>query len=200
MAAKQSEPTVDVVRRRLLGIAAAGAALLIAPSVEAVTKRREPPRLTKKRRDIRPDRALSFYNTHTSESLRITYWTGGRYVPDALKEVRYLLRDHYNDRQHHIDPQLLDLLYGLRTKVGANKPIHVVSGYRSPETNAILRLNSDGVATKSLHMEGKAIDIRVPGVRLSQLRRAALTLRRGGVGYYPSSDFLHMDTGPLRIW
>lgn len=145
-------------------------------------------------------RRLSFYHTHTSERLDVVYCEQGRYLPDALAEVNNLLRDFRTGEVHAIDPRLLDLLFALRETTDPDGHYEIISGYRSPVTNATLRDHSTGVAEHSLHMDGKAIDIRVPGFDTARLRRAALALRQGGVGYYPESDFVHVDTGRVRYW
>jgi uncharacterized protein YcbK (DUF882 family) len=121
-------------------------------------------------------------------------------VPDALATVNHFLRDFRTSEVHVIDPSLLDLLHELAGITGSTQPFQVISGYRSPATNEMLRRHSEGVAAGSLHMKGQAIDIRVAGVPLDALHRAALDLRRGGVGYYPASDFVHVDTGRVRRW
>lgn len=147
------------------------------------------------------ERTLSLYNTHTSESLSsVVYWADGDYLPEALADINFLLRDHRTDMVKPIDPKLFDLLYTLSTKLENPKPYQIISGYRSPESNRQLRQRSSGVAKKSFHLAGRAADIRLPGHNLSQIRRAALNLRAGGVGYYPKSNFIHVDTGPLRSW
>lgn len=147
------------------------------------------------------ERKLSFYNTHTSESVKAVYWADGGYVPEGLREVNKILRDWRTDEVAPIDRELLDLLSHLRNVTDAeSKSIHIISGYRSPKTNNMLREHSNGVAKKSLHQLGKAIDIRIPGVDLGYLRKAALSLKEGGVGYYPSQDFVHVDTGRVRFW
>lgn len=149
-----------------------------------------------------PEKHLSFYNLHTGENLRALYWEKGTYLPDALQEINYILRDYRTGEIIGIDARLLDLLWSLGRKVGMNpaRAFHLVSGYRSPETNALLRRHDPDVAKNSLHMAGKAADIRVPGCSLAHLRRAALDLGAGGVGYYPGSGFVHVDTGPVRRW
>ena len=145
-------------------------------------------------------RALSLNNLHTGEKLTRTYWEDGEYLSEPLSDIDYLLRDYRTDDIHPIDPQLLDVLHQLQHEVGSRKAFEIISGYRSPKTNAMLRGNSGGVAKKSLHMQGKAIDIRLPGQDLGRLRQAALSLKAGGVGYYPKSNFLHIDTGGVRHW
>ncbi len=146
------------------------------------------------------ERALAFYHTHTGERLRTVYWAQGAYIDDGLDEINRILRDHRADEVTRIDPRLLDLLYAIQNRLHTRQPFHVISGYRSPETNASLRRRGIGVAKNSLHMRGKAIDIRVPDHASKQVRRVALALRGGGVGYYPRSNFIHVDTGRVRRW
>ena len=146
------------------------------------------------------ERALSFYQTHTGESLRLVYWAEGDYLQDSLLEIKHLLRDHRNDEERAIDPLLLDLLHRIRSGLDTAEPFNVISGYRSPATNNALHARSHGVASHSLHMEGMAIDIRIPGRDLKQLKEYATALRGGGVGYYPDSDFVHVDVGRVRYW
>ena len=146
------------------------------------------------------ERTLRLYNTHTGESLRSIFWAEGQFVPDALKDINKLLRDHRSNTIAQIDPQLLMLLDRVSSKFGGTDVLHVISGYRSPETNAKLAKASGGVAKHSMHLEGKAIDIRMPGKDLAKLHKAALSVRGGGVGYYTDSQFVHMDTGRLRNW
>jgi uncharacterized protein YcbK (DUF882 family) len=145
-------------------------------------------------------RSLDFVHTHTGERLAVEYFGGGAYVPDALTTVNHFLRDFRTGDVHSIDPHLLDLLHGLTGLTGSQRPYQVISGYRSPVTNDMLRHRSEGVAAGSLHMQGQAIDIRLADVPLVALQRAALALRGGGVGYYPASDFVHVDTGRVRHW
>jgi len=145
-------------------------------------------------------KVLAFHNTHTGDQLNLTYFEQGRYIKDALHEINHLLRDYHDGTVHPIDPALLDQLYDLKHTLGVRKPFHIVSAYRSPATNADLRKHSDGVAKNSLHMEGRAIDIRIEGLDTQRIRNAALAMRRGGVGYYERSDFVHLDTGSVRTW
>jgi uncharacterized protein YcbK (DUF882 family) len=145
-------------------------------------------------------RALTFLHTHTGEHLEVAYFEGGAYVTDALTTVNHFLRDFRTGDVHDIDPSLLDLLHGLTGVTETTRPFQVISGYRSPATNEMLRHRSEGVAAGSLHMKGQAIDIRLADIPLPKLRQAALTLQRGGVGYYPASDFVHVDTGRVRFW
>jgi uncharacterized protein YcbK (DUF882 family) len=183
-----------LTRRRFLGFSAAVTAVALVPAraAGAPGSARKP-----------VERVLSFFNTHTGERLRTAYCCDGRYEPDALKAIDYILRDFRANEVKPIDPKLLDLLHELGGTTEADQPFHIISGYRSPHTNALLRArggSDTGVATRSLHMVGKAIDIRVPGVKLDHLRAAARSLKLGGVGYYPSSNFVHVDTGRVRFW
>ncbi|HJS56806.1 MAG TPA: YcbK family protein [Vicinamibacteria bacterium] len=145
-------------------------------------------------------RSLAFYNLHTGESLRVDYWSEGTYTAGALHDIDHILRDYRTGGVKEIDIRLLDLLHRLTGTLGSSEPYQVISGYRSAATNASLRAGSDGVARHSLHVDGRAIDVRLPGVRLEDLHRAALAQRGGGVGYYPSSAFVHVDTGRVRAW
>ncbi|HFD79995.1 MAG TPA: DUF882 domain-containing protein [Gammaproteobacteria bacterium] len=147
-----------------------------------------------------PERSLVLRNLHTGERLKTTFWADGHYLRDELQAVNRVLRDHRTGDVHAMDPRLLDLLYLLQQTVAVEGAFHIISGYRSPATNRKLRDHSKGVAKRSLHMKGKAVDIRLPGCRLAHLRKAALSLRAGGVGYYPKSNFIHVDTGRVRRW
>jgi uncharacterized protein YcbK (DUF882 family) len=145
-------------------------------------------------------KVLAFQNMHTGDQLNLTYFEQGRYIKDALHEINHLFRDYHDGTVHPIDTALLDQLYDLKHTLEVRKPFHIVSGYRSPTTNADLRKHSDGVAKNSLHMEGRAIDIRIEGLDTRRIRNAALAMQRGGVGYYERSDFVHLDTGTVRTW
>jgi uncharacterized protein YcbK (DUF882 family) len=145
-------------------------------------------------------RSLAFYNLHTEESVDAVYFAGNTYQLDALQEFNRVLRDQRTGDVYPIDPRLFNLLYRLNLRLGTRKPFHVISGYRSPLTNASLAARGEGVAKHSLHMVGQAIDIRVPGIALADVHDAALRLRGGGVGYYRDSDFVHMDVGRVRRW
>lgn len=183
----RDESLVSPGRRRILGLAAmAAASFAMAPAMAQVQPRGE--------------RVLTFENLHTGEKLKTTYWANGTYIKDNLADINHILRDFRTNDVMPIDPKLLNLLYALKLKVNSNKPFGIISGYRSPATNTMLNANSSGVASRSLHLEGKAIDIRVPGQNLAGLHQAALALRGGGVGYYPGSGFIHMDTGRVRFW
>jgi uncharacterized protein YcbK (DUF882 family) len=145
-------------------------------------------------------RRLSFENLHTGERLDTVYWANGVYQPDALHQINVVLRDFRNGQVYPMDRNLLDLLVRLQAQLHSTAPFQVISGYRSPETNAMLASYSDGVAAGSLHMSGMAIDIRLPGRSLRQVHQVALGMEAGGVGYYPRSDFVHVDTGRVRRW
>jgi uncharacterized protein YcbK (DUF882 family) len=145
-------------------------------------------------------RSLSFYNTHTGETLAAAYWECGKYLSQPLSEINHILRDHRTDQVMPIDLGLLELLYAMRVKIRTQQPFHIISGYRSPETNAWLCKLHRGVVQNSLHLCGKAADIRLPGCDLPFLRRVAMDLKRGGVGFYPRSDFIHVDVGRVRCW
>jgi uncharacterized protein YcbK (DUF882 family) len=147
------------------------------------------------------EHALRLYNTHTGERLEIVFRRGEQYIPGALAKLDYFLRDHNTGDVRHFDPRLYDILSDLTASVGhPNGEIDIVCGYRTPSTNESLRTHTTGVAKNSLHIQAEAIDLRMPGVNTLTLRRAALALRRGGVGYYPHSDFIHVDTGRVRQW
>jgi uncharacterized protein YcbK (DUF882 family) len=150
--------------------------------------------------DTRSERVLSFAHTHTGETLTVPYFADGEYLAAGLARLEHLLRDHRTDEEHRIDPSLYDILNDLKLATGTGEPFQIISGYRSPKTNARLRAAGRGVARHSLHMDGKAIDVRLADVKTSVLRDAALELRRGGVGYYRKSDFVHVDTGRFRTW
>ncbi|MEN3275083.1 MAG: hypothetical protein V7631_873 [Massilia sp.] len=158
------------------------------------------PALAKAAQSAPGERTLRLYNTHTGESLRRVFWAEGQFIPDALQDINKLLRDHRNNKIAPIDPKLLLLVNEVSNKFGDGQQLHIISGYRSPESNAKLAARSNGVARHSMHMDGKAIDIRLPGKNLAQLHKAAMSLRGGGVGYYPDSQFVHMDTGRVRYW
>jgi uncharacterized protein YcbK (DUF882 family) len=144
---------------------------------------------------------LRLYHTHTQERLDLIYRRGSTYIPEALAQLDRFLRDHRTGDVHHYDPRVFDLLADLTAAVGkAGSEIQIICGYRTPTSNEYLRTHTSGVAKTSLHMQAEAIDIRLPGLRTSVFRDAALALHRGGVGYYPASDFIHVDVGRLRRW
>ena len=145
-------------------------------------------------------RTLEFVHTHTSETVRVAYAVDGVLVPDAVATLNRFLRDHRNGEVIEIDPKLFDLLWTIRQRAGVDGPFHLISGYRSAQTNEMLRSQGRQVGKYSMHVKGQAIDIRLPGVPTSTLRKIATELKAGGVGYYPNSDFIHVDTGRVRYW
>ncbi|HKJ95710.1 MAG TPA: DUF882 domain-containing protein [Gammaproteobacteria bacterium] len=145
-------------------------------------------------------RRLAFHNLHTGEELETTYWRNGYYVPAAIRRINWILRDFRVGRAISMDMRLLDLLHRLDGELDARGRFQIISGYRSPQTNRMLRVRSGGVAKHSLHIVGRAVDIRLPDYGLADLRDAAMALRMGGVGYYPRSAFVHVDTGRVRHW
>jgi uncharacterized protein YcbK (DUF882 family) len=145
-------------------------------------------------------RKLKIEHLHTDERLDITYFRNGRYDTEALRKLSYCLRDHRDGTVHAIDPRVLDYLHDLSVKLGITQRIGIVCGYRSPKTNALLRASSNGVAKRSLHMQGMALDIRIPGMRVSTIGKAAIAMNRGGVGLYSRSNFVHIDCGDPRTW
>ena len=180
----------SISRRRFLRLGALAAAATCIPY----------PALALERTAQRFERSLDFYNVHTGESLSTVYWIKGKYLPVSLRDINYILRDHHSDQVKPIDPQLLDLLYTIDKIVGLRDSFHVLSAYRSPATNAWLRMFHSGVAEHSMHIEGKAVDVRFFGRDLQMVRHLAKDLQWGGVGYYPWSGFVHLDTGPVRTW
>lgn len=150
---------------------------------------------------VLPDRHLRLFHTHTGERLDIVYKHEGAYIPAALAKLDHFLRDHRTGEVHHYDPRVFDLLTDLTQAVGRpNAEIQIICGYRTPKSNEFLRTHTAGVAKNSLHMQAEAIDIRLPGTGTLKFRNAALALARGGVGYYPTSDFIHVDVGRVRRW
>lgn len=180
-----------ISRRNFLKIASGAALTAAAPSVLASTTLQKPQK---------GERILRFQNIHTGEKISTTYWADGRYIPEELASLDHVLRDHRSREVAAMDRNLYDLLYVLQQQLGNDSTYQVISGYRSPASNARLRKAGSGVAKRSLHMRGKAVDIRLPGVELKHLRQVALNLRAGGVGYYPRSNFIHVDTGRPRFW
>jgi uncharacterized protein YcbK (DUF882 family) len=183
-----SAAAIQPGRRRFL---AAGAAFLASPLL-ALPRRA--------RAESMSVRTLSFRHTHTGEALSLAYAAGDAYLADALARIDWFLRDFRNGESRAIDPRLLDQLHTLRAVTGTKAPYEVISGYRSPATNELLQQRGGGVATHSLHLEGRAIDVRLADVPLADLRDAAVSLRTGGVGFYAQSQFVHLDTGRVRRW
>lgn len=176
-----------ISRRRFLASCMAVAGTALSPAVFASIA-------------AQPERRLAFRNLHTGENVKVTYWAEGDYLADALQEINHLLRDFRTGDVTQIDRHLMDLLFSLQGRLDRQGEFQIISGYRSPKTNNMLRSKSSGVAKKSLHMQGKAIDIRLAGTELKHLRQAAVDLKLGGVGYYPKSNFIHVDTGRVRYW
>jgi uncharacterized protein YcbK (DUF882 family) len=172
-------------RRRLLGAAVAVTAAGLAAPVPAIS--------------FAP-RSVSLYNVHTGEWLRTVYWADGHYIREAVRDINWILRDHHTDEIRAMDAGVLDLLGMLRERLDTNDPFLVVCGYRSPTTNSRLYFQHEGVAKRSYHIKGMAVDLRSERHDLRQLRDAALSLSCGGVGYYPRADFVHVDCGPIRRW
>ena len=146
------------------------------------------------------NRTLAFYNLHTHERLKAQYWSKGSYDKSALEDIAFVLRDFRTDEVKAIDTQLLDLLIVVQTRLSIRREFQVISGYRSAKTNAMLNARSSGVAKRSLHMQGRAIDVRLTGIPLSTLRQTGQDLGLGGIGFYPKSGFVHFDTGRPRSW
>lgn len=149
---------------------------------------------------VYPDRTLAMHNVHTGEQENITFWSDGSYLKGGLDQVNWLLRDFRTGDIKAIDPRLLNILYLLTRKIESNKPVSILSGFRSKKTNEMLRKTTEGVARRSFHMAGRAVDIRLPNISSVNVQKAALRIGGGGVGYYPSSNFVHLDTGPVRTW
>ncbi len=195
-------------RQVLFGFGAAAAAAAVpsvlpgeimnrAPQVSPAAAPQVAPALSGALADVR---RVVLHNLHTGDRFDEVYFEKGGYVPDAMAEAQRVLRDWRNGEEHFMDPKLFDVLHGIAQKLETSQPFQIISGYRSPTTNAMLHARSHQVAEHSQHTLGKAIDVRVQGVELSNLRRAALAVGAGGVGYYPSSNFVHVDTGRVRQW
>jgi uncharacterized protein YcbK (DUF882 family) len=178
---------VPTTRRQFLRRAASASALALLPAGALWARSIE-------------RRSLSFLHTHTGERLTSVYFEGGRYRADELARINYLLRDFRTGEVHPIDPAVLDILADLRSLADREDAFEVISGYRSPQTNAELHRHSSGVAEHSLHLEGRAIDVRLQGFPTARLHELALGMSRGGVGFYPSSNFVHLDNGRVRRW
>jgi uncharacterized protein YcbK (DUF882 family) len=183
-----TSPLFDGTRRRFLQIGLAAVACSVATPAFAIMPR------------LKGTRELAFHNLHTDERLRIMYWKDGNYSRPAFDKINHILRDHRSGDVHPMHPRLMDLLSELQGRLKNHGVIEVISGYRSPQTNAMMASYSDGVAQHSYHTKGMAIDIRLPGTSLRKIQMAALLMHRGGVGYYPTSDFVHVDVGPIRRW
>jgi uncharacterized protein YcbK (DUF882 family) len=185
----EGENSLVLSRRGFLatGLGAAATSLLWADPLEAAVRKM-------------PERSLHLYNTHTGEWLKTVYWADGRYQSKSIAQASRFLRDHRSGAVHPIDPKLLDLMTAVHRRFGTKGALHIISGYRSPQSNAMLVSTGDGVAHHSLHMQGRAVDIRIPGYGVRTVGRAAAKMKAGGVGMYPASDFVHIDTGRVRYW
>lgn len=188
----------DLNRRSFLGLGAATLGGVILPSLIA------PAAAANFKGGVIAEgtRRLAFRNTHTGESFSGVYRVGDKYLPDAFKQINYVLRDFRTDQVYAMDPRIVDIMYTVQRMTGQNKPFQIISGYRSPKTNTMLRAKSkrSGVAKKSYHMKGQAIDLRMEDYSTKRLRDLAASLNAGGVGYYSKSDFVHMDSGDVRTW
>jgi len=180
----------NITRRRFLRCAMAAAAVACLPQTSYASVRRP----------VVSVKDLSLHNLHTEEKIALSYFENGEYVAEALRDISYLLRDFRTGGILAMDPRLIDLLYDLKGVLDTDRPFQVISGYRSPKTNASLRKSGSGVAKASFHMQGKAVDIRIEGIDSKVIRSAAMSLGRGGVGHYPNSNFVHIDTGRVRSW
>ena len=176
---------VGISRRQILGMGGVIIASSIAPSLGW---------------SHHINRSLKLHNALTRENLEVAYWVDGEFVPEALKELNHFLRDPHNGRVTEIDPKLYHLIFDIAKKLDAKGIINIMSGYRSPVTNDRLRQRNSAAAKGSFHVKGKAVDIRIPGYSTNAVRRVAMGLKEGGVGYYPRSKYVHIDTGPVRSW
>lgn len=174
-------------RRFIAGSLQLAAGIVLASPLESLATR------------ISPPQEISFFHTHTGERLALEYSCDGC-SEETRHSLNEFLRDFRTEEIHPIDPGLLDILSALQQKTGCHGTVEVVSGYRSPKTNKLLRSRSNGVASKSLHMQGKALDFRLTGFNTKKLRNIAVSLKKGGVGYYAKSNFIHVDTGRVRTW
>jgi uncharacterized protein YcbK (DUF882 family) len=210
---------MDLERRHLLGLglASAGAVTATAMGARRLAGWIVGPDLSPPVDDIAPiddnaptsaNRPLAradvrhayLHNFYTGETLNAVYYENGRYVPDVLAAANHILRDWRTGQQHFIHPRLFDLLHDLRARLETRRPFQILSGYRSASTNAMLHRHGEQVASRSQHLLGRALDINVEGVNLAHLHKAALSLKAGGVGYYPDNGFVHVDVGRVRQW
>lgn len=193
----KGDSAASVSRRKFLGfglvtLGAAAAASTIAPQASAA--------MFSRGAQFDGARRVSFRNSHTGEIFSGVYRVGDKYLPDAFDKINIVLRDFRTNEVFPIDPRVIDIIFSVHQMTKQTEPYEVLSGYRCPKTNAGLRSNSEGVAKNSLHMTGQAIDLRLPGFDTRQIRNLAVSLKAGGVGYYPRSNFVHMDTGDVRTW
>lgn len=191
-------PQAEMDRRSFLGLGAATLGGVILPSLIS-------PALAGNLNSgmvEQGSRRLSFRNAHTGESFSGVYRVGNKYLPDAFKQINMVMRDFRTNQVYPMDPRVIDIVYTVHRMTGKRAPLEILSGYRSPKTNAMLRGKSSasGVAKKSLHMQGQAVDLRMEGFSTARLSDIAASLRAGGVGYYAKSNFVHMDSGDVRTW
>jgi uncharacterized protein YcbK (DUF882 family) len=185
-------------RQVLFGLGAAAAAAAVPSVLQHEIVRRAP--LAPPSTSLSDVRRVVLHNLHTGDRFNEVYWEKGAYVPDAMAEAQRVLRDWRNGEEHFMDPKLFDVLHGIAERLETKGPFQIISGYRSPKTNAMLHERSGGVASHSQHMLGKASDVRIEGVELANLHKAALSLKAGGVGFYPVSNFVHVDVARVRSW
>ncbi|PKH24268.1 hypothetical protein CIG19_07470 [Enterobacterales bacterium CwR94] len=178
----------DSQRRKLLVLGGAAASLALLPGQAMATLSTPRPRV------------LTLNNLHTGETLKTEFFNGKSYNKDELARLNHFFRDFRANKVKSIDPSLFDQLYRLQTMLETRKPVQLLSGYRSLSTNNSLRERSSGVAKHSYHTLGQAMDFHIEGLQLTNIRKAALKMKAGGVGYYPRSNFVHIDTGPVRHW
>ncbi|MCK9274970.1 MAG: DUF882 domain-containing protein [Syntrophales bacterium] len=146
------------------------------------------------------EKSISLFHIRTGEHFHDLYWAEGEFIPEALEAITFLFRDYHTGEVKSIDNKLIDFLYGIQTHTSSTEPIHVISGYRSRKTNELLREKGRCAVRNSFHLHGRAVDITLPSVLLSDLKKTAARLKTGGVGYYPHFHFVHVDTGPVRFW
>ena len=175
-----------ISRRNALALCAGASALLASPGFAAAA--------------LTDRRALTFHHLHTGEKISRVYWADGRYLAEPLRDITMLCRDFRTGDVHPIDREALDVVFRIQLALETTKPVEIISAYRSPKTNAVLAARSSGVAKRSFHMQGKALDIRIPGISSARVARAAISLDEGGVGLYSRSNFVHVDTGRSRRW
>lgn len=178
----------DANRRKLLALGGVALGAAILPTSAFATLSTPRPRI------------LTLSNLNTGESIKAEFFDGRGYIQDELSRLNHFFRDYRANKIKTIDPKLFDQIYRLQVLLGTQKPVQLISGYRSLDTNKELRAHSRGVAKKSYHTKGQAMDFHIDGISLSNVRKAALSMKAGGVGYYPSSNFVHIDTGPVRHW
>lgn len=191
----------ELSRRNFCRMLLAGSVGLITPSLgqsKPLSKTNLTPILPPQ--PIEHEKNLSMYNLHTGEKLVTTFWQDGQYIQESLQDINYFLRDFRQNEVRMIDPELIELIYTVYQTVDSKQDFHVVSGYRSPKTNEALRRRGVKAAKRSMHLQGKAIDFYLPDRKLSDIRKAASQQKVGGVGYYPQSNFVHLDTGKIRYW